>query len=219
MSEIGRVNAPLSKADVQATQDMALFFPPAPDIRAALYLALPTSISVMAAGFAWANDWTAMMWAAAGIAVLLVLASWVFFLRAATSEAKLPVTLPDRYEGWSVPLRFQPEIRWQAIKLAIRSVAGLAILLAVMTLIGVIREGTGEALDMLATAGPRYALGFLGVLFIFTPPLALMLSRYGLHKSGRRERDGGLPKSLIRRREAAIEALRRKWPDAVPRES
>jgi hypothetical protein len=212
------MTAPPTKDEIRGSRDMALFFPPVSDIRVVLYLALPTAMCVMAAGFAWVNEWTTMMRMAAGFGSLLVLANWVFFLRAATSESKLPVTLPDHYEGWSVPIRFQPEIRWQAIKLAIRSVAGLAILLTTMTLIGVATEGTGEALNMLTTAGPRYALGLLGGVFIFTPPLALMLSRYGLHKSGRRERDGGLPKSLIRRREAAIEALRRKWPDAVPRE-
>lgn len=193
-----------------------MFFPPVADIRAVLLLTLPAALSLIIAALAWANGWQLLTWIATITATVCGLASWIFFIRAATSETKDPGHLPAYYAGWSVPIRFQPEIRWQAIKHAARISIGLIIYSSVMTGLTIVNEGADAAIEMWRDMGAiMLGLAFTSA-FLSTPPLALLLSRYGLQKSGRRERDGGLPKSLIRRREAAIEALRRKWPDAVP---
>lgn len=219
MSETGPEAPRITPEDVQAAQDVSLFFPPVADIRAVLFLALPAALSVIIAALAWANGWQLLTWIATITATVCGLASWVFFIRAATSETKEPGHLPAYYAGWSVPVRFQPEIRWQAIKLTIRSILGLAIIAITMTGVAIAVEGIETAYDIWLETGPMILGVTIVSSFFSIPPLALLLSRYGLQKSGRRERDGGLPKSLIRRREAAIKALRRKWPDAVPQEA
>ncbi len=212
-------NAHTTPARSRPESDIALLFPPLRDIRIVLNLTLPIAV------FTGLTVWSIMANARvttfllASMTAAMVLISWFFFLRAAFAETKQPTQLPDYRAGWSVPFRFQPEIRWQTISLAMNA-AGLFIAMSLaFAALFTLANGVDSAIESLAAIGRVYVIGFLIGIPMIIPLGALQRSRYGVDKNARRARDGGLPIFLIRRREAAIEALRKKWPDAVPMEA
>jgi hypothetical protein len=199
-----------------AQTDIALLFPPVRDIRIVLNLTVP--IAVVAGLTVWSFATHASVTSAvlAFVTGGLILTNWFFFLRAATTVSKEPKQLPDYRAGWSVPFRFQPEIRWQAISLSGRAVGLFIVFILTMVALVSFLQSINSASGSFTTLFRVFFTGFLLGLPIVIPPAALLSSRYGIGKSGRRARDSGLPMFLIRRREAAIEALRKKWPNAVP---
>jgi len=203
----------------KAEADVALLFPPVRDIRMVYNLTLPLAVLTGLTVWSVVANATVTAVLLASMTGVMALINWYFFLRAATGETMQPTQLPDYRAGWSVPLRFQPEIRWQAISLAIRAVGLFVLFFLTMAVLVTFLRSADPAHESLANIARVYFIGFLIGIPIALPHFALSLSRYGVDKSARRQRDRGLPVSLIRRREAAIEALRKKWPNAVPMEA
>ncbi|GJL97508.1 MAG: hypothetical protein DHS20C06_13250 [Hyphobacterium sp.] len=179
-------------------------------------LTLPITVLTGLTVWSFVANATVTAFVLASITGAMVLTNWFFFLRAATTVPKAPKQMPEYRAGWSVPLRFQPEIRWQAISLSARAVGFFIVFILTMAALVSFLQSVDSASGRFTTLFRVFFIGFLLGMPIVIPPGALLSSRYGIGKSGRLARDSGLPIFLIRRREAAIEALRKKWPDAVP---
>lgn len=204
---------------VRARQDRALLFPPVWPIRVIFRSFWPMAILGLIGFAAYQLLDEAVIWIPSSIAAAdLLILNWALFIRVLTARSELPAHLPENYADNSVPIRFQPEIGWQAIKLALRT-AGL--FLAVMTVsfcIMGLAEGWDDAVETQFALWPIFT-GAVSVSALMTIPAnALLLSRYGLVEHGQKERDGGLPQHLVRRRNAAVEALLEDYPEASVRE-
>lgn len=204
---------------VRARQDRALLLPPVWPIRAIFRVFWPMAILGVIGFAAFQILDEAVIWIPSTmISASLLVFSWGLFIRILTVRSGVPARLPEHYADNSVPLRFQPEIGWQAIKLAMRTAALFAAVMTVSFVLMGLFEGWDDAVDSQFALWP-YFTGAITVSALMTIPAnALLLSRYGLEEYGQRQRDGGLPKHLVQRRNAAVDALLEDYPEASVRE-
>ncbi len=204
---------------VRARQDRALLFPPVWPIRVIFRSFWPMAILGLTGFVAYQLLDEAVIWIPSSIAAAsLLILNWALFICILTARSELPASLPAHYADNSVPLRFQPEIGWQAVKLALRT-AGLflAVMFVSFCILG-LTEGWEDAVEIQFVMWPFFVGGITVSVLMTIPANALLLSRYGLVEHGRKTRDGGLPKHLVRRRNAAVEALLEDYPEASVRE-
>lgn len=204
---------------LRARQDRALFFPPPGEIRLIFALFWPLAGSAFFAFLSHFLDLEEVSTALTVIAIALFLTTWIAFIRILLARSELPAAIPDHYAGGSLPLRFQPEIGWQAVKLVRRPIIMLAMVTGVVAVLIGVFEGWDEIVPAAEGIGPFMVGGAIASTLITVPVNALVFSRYGLNPWAQRDRDEGLPKGLVERRNLAAEALIDAYPGISPREA
>ena len=204
---------------LRARQDRALFFPPPREIRLIFALFWPLVGSAFVAFLSYFLDLEEVSTVLTVVAIALFLITWIAFIRILLARSELPARIPEHYADGSLPLRFQPEIGWQAIKLVRRPIIMLAMVAVfVAVLIGSF-EGWDEILPAAEGIGPFMLGGAIASTLITVPVNALVFSKYGLEPWAQRDRDEGLPKGLVERRNLAAGALIDTYPGISPREA
>lgn len=204
---------------VRARQDRALFFPPPREIRLIFALFWPLAGSALVAFGSYFLGLEVVSTTLTVLAIGLFCVTWIAFIRVLTARSEMPAGIPEHYADGSLPLRFQPEIGWQAVKLVRRPL----IMLAMVTVVAAVLIGLFEGWDVLPVAarglGPIMLGGVIASALITIPVNALVFSKYGLKPEYQRDRDEGLPKHLVDRRNLAAHALIDAYPGISRREA
>ncbi|WP_300528471.1 hypothetical protein [Maricaulis sp.] len=209
----------ITPQSLRAREDRALFFPPVREIRLIFALFWPLAGSAFFAFLSYFLGLEEISTALTVIAIGLFLVTWIAFIRILTARSELPANIPDHYADGSLPLRFQPEIGWQAMKLVARTLIMLVGVAIVAGLLIGIFEGWDDLLTGWQGIGPFMLGGAAASTLITVPVNALVFSKYGLVEWAQRDRDGGLPKALIERRNLAAKALIEAYPGISPLEA
>lgn len=209
----------LTPQTLRARQDRALFFPPPQEIRLIFALFWPLAGSAVVAFLSYFLDLEEVSTVLTVIAIALFLTTWIAFIRILLARSELPARMPDPYADGSLPLRFQPEIGWQAVKLVRRPIIMLAMVAFVVAVLIGLFEGWDEILPAAEGIGPFMLGGAIASTLITVPVNALVFSKYGLKPWAQRDRDQGLPKGLVIRRNLAAGALIDTFPGISPREA
>lgn len=208
----------ITPESVQARQDRALLFAPEREIRVIRVLFWP--IAVMGISGLWIyffgpRDIAAVL---AGLTIAALIITWGAFIRILTSRTDLPASLLSPDGGTPPPLRFRPEIAWRTLWLTRRFLLLLIAVLLVSYTITALLEGWDDMIDTSLALLPLFLGAALASALTTIPSNALELSQYGLVDWSAEQRDRGMPKALLARRNAAVAALLDDYPAASVRE-